>query len=145
MALDNAAIDQLVDQLREAARAHRATFRPQIVESYKQLVALPPAERAAERKKRAAGLMDYIHQNVPATDPDNAKLAMSKLREGLVQLVGDQAAVDGLTDDQLTRLVTKWRHAVEQDTHDEIKGIMQEAGATPPAAHRHVKRPHIGI
>lgn len=145
MALDNAAIDALAEELREAARRQRAKVRPDILQSYKQLVALPPAERAAERKRRVESMMGYIHQRVPAKDPENAAASMSMLRQGIAQLLGDKVAVDDITDDQLTRLVTRWRQGAEQDNQEEARSIMAEAGAGPPATHKHARRPHIGV
>ena len=145
MALDNAAIDALAEQLREAARRQRSKVRPDIVASYKQLVALPPEERAAERQRRVADLTAHIHQHVPAKDPENAGASMGMLRQGIAQLLGDKVAVDDITDDQLTRLVTKWRHGVEQDSQEEARSIMAEAGAAPPATHKRSRHPHIGV
>mgnify|MGYP003574490796 FL=1 len=145
MALDNAAIDALAEQLREAARRQRSKVRPDIVASYKQLVALPPEERAAERQRRVADLTAHIHQNVPAKDPENAAVTMGMLRQGMGQLLGDKVAVGEITDDQLTRLVAKWRQGVEQDSQAEAREIMQEAGAAPPVTPKHTRRPHINI
>lgn len=145
MALDNAAIDALAEELREAARRERAKVRPEILQSYKQLVTLPPEERAGERKRRVESMMGYIHHRVPAKDPENAAASMGMLRHGIAELLGNKAAADGITDDQLTRLVTKWRQGVEQDNQEEARAIMAEAGAAPPATHKRPRRPHIGV
>lgn len=145
MALDNEAIDALAEQLREAARRHRATVRPEIVNSYKELVALPPEERAGERKRRVESMMGYIHQRVPAKDSENAAASMGMLKQGIAQLLGNKVTANEITDDQLTRLVTKWRQGVEQDNQEEARAIMAEAGAAPPATHKHPRRPHISV
>lgn len=145
MALDNAAIDALAEELREAARRQRAKVRPEIVESYKKLVTLPPEKRAVERKQRVESMMGYIHQRVPAKDPENAAASMGMLRQGIAELLGNKVTADEITDDQLTRLVTKWRQGVEQDNQEEARSIMAEAGAAPPATHKHARRPHIGV
>lgn len=145
MALDNAAIDELAEQLREAARQQRAAVRPDIQKSYNDLVSLPPRERAAERQRRVNSMMDYIHRNVPAQEADNAKVAMGMLRDSLGQLLDGKVAVDEITDDQLSRLVMKWRQGVQEDTEAEAREIMEQAGMTPPGAHTHTKRPHISI
>lgn len=145
MALDGATIDALVEELRAAARRERARVRLQIVESYKELVKLPADQRAAERKRRVSSMNAYIRDNVPAKDPENAVASMNMLRQGLVQLLGGKVAADEITDDELTRLVTKWRHGVEQDSQEEARLIMAEAGVAQPGAHKHAKRPHLGV
>lgn len=138
MALSEEAIDTLVGEMRAAARARRDAVRHQVTSQYQELVALPQEERLAETKRRIGAAASYVHNNVPAVDPENTTIARQRLREAL------QARFGEITDDELDRLTRKARTAIQEDVHAEVREIAHQVRG-PAAAKKHAPRTHIGV
>lgn len=138
MALSEEAIDTLVGEMRAAARAQRDKVRHQVASQYQELVALPQQERLAETKRRIGAAVSYVHNNVPAVDPENTTIARQRLRESL------QARFGEITDDELDRLTRKARQAVQEDVHEEVRAIARQVRGSEPGK-KHAPRTHIGV
>jgi hypothetical protein len=138
MALSEEAINSLVDAMRAAARRRRDKVRDQVASQYQELVALPKQERLAETKRRIEAATKYIHNNVPAVDPQNAAIARQRLREALKPRFGE------ITDDEIDRLTLKARRAVQEDLRAEASEIAHQVRGVP-AAKKHAARTHIGV
>jgi hypothetical protein len=139
MALDEQALDTLVDEMRAAARRRRDKVRHEVTSQYKELAALPQQERLAETKRRIGGAINYIYDNVPAADKDNATIARQRLREALRPRFGE------VSDDDLDRLTLKVKRAVEEDLHAECRQIMHDVRGPAAAPRRHAARTRIGV
>jgi hypothetical protein len=138
MALSEEAIDSLVDEMRAAARKRRDKVRHQVASQYQELVALPKQERLAETRRRIETATKYIHDNVPAVDPQNTGIARERLREALKPRFGE------ISDDEVDRLTLKARRAVEEDVRVEAREIAHQVRGAP-AAKKHAARTHIGV
>lgn len=138
MALSEEALDTVVGQMRAAARRRRDKVRDQVLIQYKELVALPKKERIAETKRRIVAAITYIHNRVPARDPDNAAIARQRIRDALRPRFGE------LTDGELDTITQTAKRAVDQDRHAEVMRIAHEVGGLAVRS-KHAVRVRIDV
>ncbi|MEM7021560.1 MAG: hypothetical protein AAF637_03110 [Pseudomonadota bacterium] len=138
MAMTQEAIDEIVDMIRAGAQIRRDRARDQIVDQYKSLVAMPKNERLEETRRRVDVAVAYIHNNVPACDPDNAKISNDRM----LSTIKAHYPNEEVSDEDIVQITQRAKRLVDEDLHQEVRTIMAQSKG---GGEKHASRVRVDV